>query len=147
MIRALKIAALFLPVVVGGFIYIIFRTERLIMFNWFEYLRLSDQINILKNIRNICSFPNWVIYSLPDGLWTFSYVSISLQIWKFSMTRQNIFWIFSIPIVAVLSEFFQLFRLIPGTFDLIDIIFYLLGASMPYYLSKNNLNIKIYEKR
>lgn len=146
MIRALKIAALFIPVVVGGFIYIIFRTERLIMFHWFEYVSLSHQINILKNLRTIYSFPSWFIYSLPDGLWTFSYVAVSLQIWKFSITCQNVFWIFSIPISAVLSEFLQLFRLIPGTFDPIDIIFYLLGASIPYYLSKNNLNIKRYEK-
>lgn len=135
MIRVLRIIAFLFPLILGGFIYIIFRTERLIMFNWFKYLNLSDEINILKNFRNICSFPKWVIYNFLDGLWTFSYTSISLEIWKHSITRQNIFWIFSIPIIAVLSEFFQLFKIVPGTFDFIDLIFYVIGIILPCYIS------------
>jgi len=142
MIRSLKIIALLFPVVLGGLIYIIFRTEKLLMFHWFEYLRLSDEINLIKNLRNIYSFPGWFIYSLPDGLWVFSYTALSLEIWKFSITRRSFFWIFSIPIVAVLSEFLQLFRIIPGTFDLIDVMFYLLGIILPFY---KILNTKIYE--
>jgi len=142
MIRSLKVVALFLPVVFGGLIYIIFRTEKLLMFHWFEYLRLSNEINFIKNLRNIYSFPGWFIYSLPDGLWIFSYTALTLEIWKFSITRDSSFWIFSIPIVAVSSEFLQLFRIIPGTFDLIDVIFYLLGIILPFY---KILNTKIYE--
>lgn len=145
MIRVLKTTVLFFPVVLGGFIYIIFRTERLIMFRWFEHLGLSTEINRIKSFRNIYPFSDWVIYSLPDGLWMFSYVALSLEIWKFSITCQNIFWIFSLPVAAVLSELLQLFNMIPGTFDLIDITFYLLGSIIPYYMSKNNLTPKIHE--
>lgn len=142
MIRSLKIITLFLPVVLGGLIYIIFRTERLLMFHWFGYLKLSDEINLIKNLRNIYSFPCWFIYSLPDGLWVFSYTALSLEIWKLSITRHSFFWIFSIPVMAVLSEFLQLFKIIPGTFDLIDVMFYLLGIILSFY---KILNTKIYE--
>lgn len=135
MIRTLRTIIFFLPLILGGFIYIIFRTERLIMFRWFEYLNISNKISNIQNLRNISSFPNWFIYSLPDGLWMFSYTAASLEIWKHAITKQNIFWIFSIPIVAVLSEFLQIFKIIPGTFDFIDLTFYLLGILFPSYIS------------
>jgi len=142
-IRTLKIILLFFPVVLGGLIYIIFRTDRLIMYHWFEYLNLSDEINTIKSLKNILSFPDWFIYSLPDGLWVFSYTALSLEIWKSSITQRSFFWIFSIPIVAVMSEFLQLFKIIPGTFDIIDTAFYLIGITLPFI---KFLNINIYEK-
>lgn len=135
MIRVLRIIIFFLPIISGGFIYIIFRTEKLIMFRWFEFLNLSDGIYFIKKLKNIYSFPSWFIYNLPDGLWIFSYTSISLEIWKHSITKQNIFWIFSIPFIAVLSEILQFFIIIPGTFDFIDILFYLSGIFFAYFIS------------
>ncbi|WP_412851020.1 hypothetical protein ACL0VS_08535 [Chryseobacterium sp. PMSZPI] len=135
MIRIVRIIICFLSILLGGFIYIIFRTEKLIMFDWFEYLNLSEEINIIRNFKNVYSFPNWFIYNLPDGLWIFSYTAISLEIWKHSIIKQNIFWIFSIPIIAVLSEFFQVFKIVPGTFDFTDMIFYLLGTFSACFIS------------
>ncbi|WEK68742.1 MAG: hypothetical protein P0Y62_12885 [Candidatus Chryseobacterium colombiense] len=147
MIRFLRIVIFFLPIISGGLIYIIFRTEKLIMFRWFEYFSLSDGINLIKKLKNIYSFPSWFIYNLPDGLWIFSYTAISLEIWKHSITKQNIFWIFSIPLIAVLSEIFQLFKIIPGTFDFIDIIFYLSGIFLAYFISTIIIfNTKKHEK-
>lgn len=135
MIQSLRIIIYFLPLILGGFIYIIFRTETLIMFHWLKYLTFSDEINIIKNFRTVYSFPSWFIYNLPDALWIFSYTGISLEIWKHSITRQNIFWIFSIPIIAVLSEFLQFFKIVPGTFDFLDVTFYLLGTISSFYIS------------
>jgi hypothetical protein len=147
MIQGLRIMVYFLPLILGGFIYIIFRTETLIMFHWFKYLNFSDEINIIKNIKPVQYFPNWFIYNLPDGLWIFSYTAISLEIWKHSITRQNIFWVFSIPIIAVLSEFLQLFKIIPGTFDFLDVTFYILGTISSFYiLTKIIFNTKKHEK-
>lgn len=146
MARKIRIAPSFFPVIFGGFIYIIFRGEDLVMFRWFKYLNLSAVIAIIKNFRDIFSFPEWFIYSLPDGLWVFSYIAVSLEVWKYSFTKENFFWIFSIPFFAVLSEFLQLFRIVPGTFDFIDIAFYLLGIILPCISSKINFNTKKHEK-
>lgn len=147
MIRNLRIITFLFPVILGGIIYIIFRTERLVMFRWFDYLNLSNEITIIQNLREVFSFPGWFVYSLPDGLWVFSYTSISLEIWKHSITKQNIFWIFGIPAIAVSSEFLQLFKLISGTFDFIDILFYVFGVIISYYISaKLIFNIKNHEK-
>lgn len=143
MIKRLKIILYFIPLILGGLIYIIFRTETLIMFQWFRYINISDEIRLIKSYRTTYSFPNWFIYSLPDGLWIFSYTAISLKIWKHLITRQNIFWVFSIPIIAISSEFLQLFKIIPGTFDFLDAIFYSVGTIFPYHIStKIILNTK-----
>lgn len=147
MIRNLRIVTFLFPVILGGIIYIVFRTERLIMFRWFEYLSISSEITIIQNLREVFSFPGWFIYSLPDGLWVFSYTSISLEIWKNSITKQNSFWIFGVPAVAIASEVLQLFKVIPGTFDLTDIFFYVFGMILSYYIStKLIFNIKNHEK-
>lgn len=147
MTRILRTIIFFIPVILGGLIYIIFRTEKLLMFQWFEDLSLSDKITTIQEFRNIFAFPDWIIYSLPDGLWMFSYTAISLEIWKHSIMRQNIFWIFSIPIVAISSEFLQSFKIIPGTFDYIDLIFYVFGIILPYCIStKIIFNTKKHEK-
>jgi hypothetical protein len=142
MIRVLTITILLFPVFLGGFIYIIFRTEKLIMFRWFEYLNLANEINTIKSFGNTFSFPDWFIYNLPDGLWVFSYTAISLEIWKNSITRYSIFWILIIPIAAILSELLQLLKIISGTFDFADIVSYLLGITLPVYLLKK-FNSKI----
>lgn len=137
MFRIFKIATLLVPVILGGFIYIIFRTEKLIMFRWFDYLNLTDEINIAKSFRNNLSLPDWFYFSLPDGLWIFSYTAISLEIWKSSITRSRYFWILSIPAAAILSEILQLLNIISGTFDFTDLIFYLLGIILSFICQKN----------
>ncbi|GEN75490.1 hypothetical protein [Chryseobacterium hagamense] len=139
-IRILKITVLFLPVLLGGIIYVIFRTEKLIMFRWFECLNISQEIFALKKYSNNYVLPDWFIFSLPDGLWIYSYTSILLEIWKYSITKQNLFWIFSIPITAILSEFFQFFKIIPGTFDFTDVIFYLIGIMIPFISQQKQFN-------
>lgn len=134
MLRNMRIIIFFFPVILGGFIYITFRTNNLLMFNWFENLGLSNEIIFIRNLKNNFSFPNWVIYNLPDGLWLFSYTAILLEIWDYLIDKKTFFWIFSIPLAAILSEILQLFKIIPGTFDLTDIGFYLLGTIIPFYL-------------
>jgi len=65
------------------------------------------------------------------------------------MNYESIFWIFIVPFIAILSEFLQLFNLISGTFDFIDLLFYILGTIIPIilYIRTNNLNIYNYEKK
>lgn len=131
-IRVLRISASLFLLFLGGLIYLIFRTERLIMFRWVEYLNLSDIITNLQKISTLYILPDWFKYSLPDGLWIYSYTAILLEIWKKTITKQNVFWILSIPTTAVLSEFFQLLKILPGTFDLTDLTFYFVGILIPF---------------
>lgn len=69
-----------------------------------------------------------------------------LEIWNHSITKYNFAWIICIPIIALLSEVFQLFKIFPGTFDILDIIFYLVAIALSFFISKLlTINIQHYE--
>ena len=105
-----------LTLIIGGLIYILFRTDSLVMFKWFAALSLDKPIEYLRDstltVKN--HLPDWFLFSLPDGLWIFSYITFELG---------------------------QLFNIVPGTFDAIDLIFYIAGAVFPLVFFKNNLLI------
>ncbi len=130
-----------LTLLLGGLIYISFRTESLTMFKWFAIASLDTPITNLRAITLALApnLPNWLLYSLPDGLWVFSYISLMLLIWKNKINQENIVYIFSLPLIAILSEIGQLFKIVPGTFDTIDILFYILGTFSPFIFYTINL--------
>jgi len=128
----------------GCFIYISFRQDTLIMFNWL------DRINILEVISDYRLFtlplaenlPTWFLYSLPDGLWLFSYLAVLLAVWNNTISKDNIHWILLAPAIAVLIEFGQLFSIVSGTFDILDLAFYLIGTVFPILIFTNSKIIK-----
>lgn len=131
--------------ILGTSIYILFRSSSLKVFSWLDFIG----INILdSNIRKYAlsisnNIPDWVLLSLPDGLWLFSYVSLMLYIWKMSITIQNLFWIAVVPAIAIGSENAQYFGLMQGTFDPMDLLLYLLGGILPLFIFKNSINYKL----
>ena len=133
-----------LTLLLGGFIYISFRSDTLIMFNWFNELKLNTLIIGLREytipFKNY--LPQWVIFSLPDGLWIFSSTSIMLLLWNNKLNIKTIIWILLIPLYAFSIEILQLCQLYPGTFDIIDIILYISGIVTPLYLYTNYLNFR-----
>ena len=120
----------FLPLLIGFFIYLFFREDSLLFFNWAKKINLY---NILIEIRSILNpnnlvFHNWMTQILPDALWCYSYSSFFIIILNKKLNIKNI-WLFSIPFfVAVGFEFFQYFSILKGTFDLYDIFAYLLSV-------------------
>lgn len=124
----------------GGLIYILFRQDTLKMFSWFDNINLSTAISELRLLTAPFSghFPNWFLYSLPDGLWLFSYLSVLLVVWDNVISKHNIHWLLLVPMVAIFSEIGQLFEIVPGTFDIFDLIFYLLGTVLPILIFTNS---------
>ena len=113
----------FLPVFLGGLIYIIWRSTSLLMFSWFDGFGLTSHINVLRNIS--FAVPEWVIYSLPSGLWIYSFSFILIYIWHDAKSKSKYLWMSLAPIIALSSELGQLIGVIPGTFDLADIALYM----------------------
>lgn len=124
----------------GGLIYILFRQDTLKMFSWFDNINVSAAISELRLCTVPLSghFPNWFLYSLPDGLWLFSYLSVLLVVWDNVISKHNIHWLLLVPMVAIFSEIGQLFEIVPGTFDIFDLIFYLLGTVLPILIFTNS---------
>ena len=128
----------------GCFIYISFRQDTLKMFSWFDSINLSAAISELRLFTVPLSdhLPNWFLYSLPDGLWLFSYLSILLVVWDNVISKHNIHWLLLVPTIAIVSEIGQLFGIIPGTFDIVDLTFYLGGTILPILIFTNSKTIK-----
>lgn len=66
-------------------------------------------------------FPNWVVYSLPNGFWAFAYALIITAIWSGSISRLKYFWMSSIPLLVYGYEILQYFGVITGTFCRLDL--------------------------
>ena len=111
----------------GGLIYIGFRNKSLLMFDWFNYLGLTQQIDIFRSKLNSEGVYGWVINSLPDGLWLFAYMFLVDAIWNGSKSISSFFFIYYLPFLALLSEFLQYIGLVPGVFDWLDVASYLLA--------------------
>ena len=129
----------------GGLIYILFRQDTLKMFSWFDNINVSAAISELRLCTVPLSghFPNWFLYSLPDGLWLFSYLSVLLAVWDNVISKHNIHWLLLVPMVAIFSEIGQLFEIVPGTFDILDLTFYLGGTLLPILIYTNSKTIKL----
>lgn len=112
----------------GGSIYLLFRPTSLVLFSWIERIDLMDWVNALRNSVTF-TLPDWVLYSLPDGLWIYSYILVIVAIRNFNI-RESTLAIFCLPTVAIISEFLQLPGIIPGTFDPSDILAYTLGMAL-----------------
>lgn len=104
------------PLIIGCLIYILYRTDTL-LYN-----------KLLGNLFTPIASPNTflqriLVFSLPDGLWAMSYTMLIFHL-RNDKTLKTLIWSIIIPIIGILSEISQYYSLIPGTFDIIDLIMY-----------------------
>lgn len=136
MVNKITIAVI-APLIVGGLIYILFRPETLIMFDWFEKAGLLQFIQDLRtSFKGKLILPQWIIYNLPDALWILSFTNLMLLIWQLKLTKNSIFWILLAPTIGVFSELGQATGILAGTFDLNDLYFILAASITPFIYPK-----------
>lgn len=130
---------------IGGCIYLLFRDPSLIFFGWIDDLGFLNEVKAwqlttapLKSV-----LPEWILFSLPDGLWLFSYVCLMLHLWRKSMPWPGLIWTLALPTLAVLFELIQSMVDTLGTFDWLDLLFYLMASIIPFVLFKKKINFKL----
>ncbi len=67
------------------------------------------------------SVPEWIIFSLPNGLWAFSYAFIITSLWWGSNSMLKYFWLGSIPVLSLGYEVLQYARVNRGVFSIQDL--------------------------
>ena len=116
---------LFFLSIASAFIYLIYR-DYSIIFNRLFLAIGFDTVSERQQIQNLFPLPNWVIYSLPGGIWVY----VTTIIAKKRHSRKNLMTktFTALPSVyAIGLEFFQLFHFTDGTFDWVDLTFILLA--------------------
>jgi hypothetical protein len=138
-----KIMIAFIPLILGGIIYAIYRTENLKMFKWFKELGVYNEIKKIRDNYGVktIKMPEWIIYSLPDALWLLSLNFTILIFWKFKINKHSIIWIILTTIIGLYSEIGQYLKIIPGTFDNKDLILLIIAIIVPFLFLKK---IKFY---
>ncbi len=119
-IKYIIILHLIIPLLIGGFIYISFRSNTLILFN------ISDDISdSFQTVRNLTlpyrkSIPNWIIYSLPDFIWAYTFTTAIILINQDKFRTFNRYCLLLLMVVLT-HEILQLFHIVRGNFDIIDL--------------------------
>ena len=125
-----KIFVIFFPMILGLFLYLLFRPTSIYIFEFIRVINLEDQLlhlrEYIKPLENY--MPLWIVYSLPTMLWAFSLTCLICVIWSKDFT--NIFFlIYLLTAIAIIigSEVLQLLRYLPGTFSYMDLSFNFFG--------------------
>ncbi|MBN2415240.1 hypothetical protein JXO52_05335 [bacterium] len=127
---------IFLPLSLGGLIYIAYRPKTLVMFTWFNRCGLQP---LSGKIAAACTIvlpapPEWVVYSLPDALWIYSLVMFLGAVWRPRSGRQLLLWAGVAFVLSIGSELLQLFHIIGGTFCLFDTCSYVIAIILSCFL-------------
>jgi hypothetical protein len=118
------------PVIIGGAIYLLFRTDTLVMFGWIQQMGLEAPLEDLRNWSAPAKswIPTWVRYSLPDGLWVFSCTAFFVRLWWNDPRKIRLFWMGIGPAMGIGGELGQIPGWVPGRFDIVDLLCCLLAA-------------------
>jgi hypothetical protein len=122
-----------LPISIGTLIYLAFRPVHLTVFHWAETLGFYSLILKARTLFDIgYLIPEWVIYSLPNGLWSYSFMFFISFIWGGEDVLEKIYFVVLVVALSVGSELGQLLNFIPGIFCLTDVALYSFGLLAGY---------------
>ena len=136
------------PMLTTALLYLLFRGDDLFYYKLASYIDLHPAIQMMRTVLSADKLhPDyWVKFSLPGALWLLAFQSLMFIIWNKSVNRKNVFWILTPLAVAVGGELAQLFHITDGTFDILDVIFYILGFLIAFglYSLRSNYNLTIF---
>lgn len=125
--RPILALALFLS---GAGIYLLFRSRQHLGFQLLDTIGLGAWADGLRErVKDLHPY-EFVIYNLPDALWTCSYLLLIGHLFRNERRNKRLLWGSVIPVFGIGSELLQFAGILPGTFDPIDLACY----ALPYLL-------------
>lgn len=118
----IKVILSIILVSIGGCIYLMQRTTGLLMFRIIDFLGLTDVVATLRAYA--MQWPEFVVFSLPGGLWSASYVLLADAVFAGQSNLIRLSWGSLIPMIGVVSELLQALGFCPGTADWQDAVCY-----------------------
>lgn len=123
-----------LPLLIGGLIYIFWRVDHLFMFRWFDMLGLTPIIESMRAVAMPARpfVPDWILFSLPDGTWVYACVAFFGRLWREGPRWAQVLWIGMGPAMAIGGELGQIPGWVPGTFDWVDFVCYVVATVISF---------------
>ena len=113
-----------LLLVVGGMIYVSFRPTSLLLFHSLDFLGLSAGVDAWRDLVSGWQPHEFIVYSLPGGLWAAAYILLTHGLLAYQPTTLRVGIASLIPLTGIGSELLQRWGLLPGTFDIADLLCY-----------------------
>lgn len=125
----LQLFIIIVSMLIGGTIYTLLRPTEASFFELFSILGIDEWISLVRENTVSASryFPEWFVYSFPNGLWAFAYSLFITCVWWKSKLLLRYFWWATIPFLVFGIELLQYGGLLRGTFCLQDMAAGLLG--------------------
>lgn len=133
--RLLVVVTAFVSFLAGAVIYLLFRPKQLLGFSVIEHLGLGPVADRLRDWASPVALPEAVIYCVPNGLWSLSYVLLVEACMPFKTRRSQCLFAAVIPALGCFSELLQGCEWLRGTFDVGDVVCYS-APLLIYYIFK-----------
>ena len=130
----LRYALILFSLLAGLAIYLVCRHTSSPFYQWAVQLGYSGTVDSARSLLSSIHLPAWFIYSLPDGLWMFSFVLFMMAVWDFRFSGTAKIWILTSVCLGLSFEICQAFIKGMGAFDWMDMIFLSAGAFIPVLL-------------
>jgi hypothetical protein len=131
------------PVTAGGLIYVRWRNPNLLMIKWFRALGLETVVDWMRTgAVESSSRSFWLAYSLPDGLWVYALTALMVFLWRDARSPMKFLWPSLGLLLGVGSELGQLAGVVPGSFDVIDLVVCLFAAVAAMVLTSRKFNAR-----
>ena len=127
--RNLWLGSSALMLLVGGTIYVLLRSRQTLL-NVLIDAAGAKGIEGAREKAAEWMIPEWIIYSLPGGLWSTAYILLIHALTMGERPGRRLLWASLIPVIGVLSELMQQHNLLPGVADRWDVFFY----ALPYFI-------------
>lgn len=125
-----SISVMGISLLAGVMIYLLFRSHETIFYQASQHAGFGHALDSLR--RRVFSLPDWVLYSLPDALWMFSFSLLFVMVWGFERTHEALGWIAIALCTGFLLEILQAVGWIPGQFDVLDLALLFPAALLPF---------------
>ena len=110
----------------GAVIYLLFRSKNLLGFELLNRIGVEPWADRMRSYTADVRLPDVFVNSLPGGLWALGYILVIDSIFGNQTRSTRIVWASVIPLLGECSEVLQSVGLLPGVFDLWDLVCYAL---------------------
>lgn len=129
---------IFFALVTSLFIYLFYRTEHTIVNKaLISLISFESYLDLKKTISLCVPLNSYVIYSLPEGLWVFSFALVSKNLF-IKIGNLSLHLVYISIVFALGLELLQLFHIVNGQFDILDVLTSLLFWLLAHTIFNNS---------